>query len=142
MGAWDNWQKSILISEGFLFSIYIFYAGWFSRQKIWTATSLIQPLAHYSDDPRVPRNVEQVMTVAYEKDNSRFHTFWAFPLIVSDAISCPLHNLKTLWYYHDTSKLWRTGLNDVSCTRMTTLAFILSELFPVEGFRCNFWSAP
>ena len=23
-------------------------------------------------------------------------------------------------------------------TRMTTLAFILSELFPLDGFRCNF----
>ena len=25
-------------------------------------------------------------------------TFSDFPLMVSDAISCPLHNLKTLWY--------------------------------------------
>ena len=26
-------------------------------------------------------------------------------------------------------------------TRMTTLDFILSELFPLDGFRCNFVSA-
>ena len=36
----------------------------------------------------------------------------------------------------------RTGHDDVSRTRMTTLAFILSELFPLDGFRCNFVSAP
>ena len=41
-------------------------------------------------------------------------------------------------YYHDISQLCRTGLDDVSPTRMTTLAFILSELFPLDGFRCNF----
>ena len=34
-------------------------------------------------------------------------------------------------YYHDTSQLPRTGLDNVSRTRMTTLAFILSELFPL-----------
>ena len=26
-------------------------------------------------------------------------------------------------------------------SKMTTLAFILSELFPLDGFRCNFVSA-
>ena len=30
----------------------------------------------------------------------------------------------------------------MSGTRMTTLTFILSELFPLDGFRCNFTSAP
>ena len=30
----------------------------------------------------------------------------------------------------------------MSRTRMTTLAIILSELFPLDGFRCNFVSAP
>ena len=29
----------------------------------------------------------------------------------------------------------------MSRTRMTTLAFIISELFPLDGFRCNFVSA-
>ena len=29
----------------------------------------------------------------------------------------------------------------MSRTRITTLAFILSELFPFNGFRCNFVSA-
>ena len=45
-------------------------------------------------------------------------------------------------YSHDTSQSCRTGHDDVSCTRMTILAFILSELFPLDGFRCNFVSAP
>ena len=43
-----------------------------------------------------------------------------------------------LVYYHDTSQLWRTSLDDVSRTRMTTLDIILSELFPLDDFRCNF----
>ena len=58
-----------------------------------------------------------------------------------------------LEYYDDTLMLCRTGHvdvshtlaispYDVSRTRMTTLAFIFSELFPVDGFRCNFVSAP
>ena len=65
-----------------------------------------------------------------------------FPLDGSDAILCQLHNLKTfLEYNHDTSQLCRRGHDDVSCTRMTTLAFILSELFRL-GFRCSFVSAP
>ena len=32
--------------------------------------------------------------------------------------------------------------DNVSHTRMTTFAFILSELFSLDGFRCNFVSAP
>ena len=47
-----------------------------------------------------------------------------------------------LEYNHDTSQLCRTGHDDVLRTRMTTLAFILSELFPLDCFRCNFVSAP
>ena len=47
-----------------------------------------------------------------------------------------------LEYNHDTSLLCRTGHDDVWRTRMTILAFILSELFPLDGFRCNFVSAP
>ena len=39
-------------------------------------------------------------------------------------------------------QLCRTGHDDVSHTRMATLAFILSELFPLDGFKCNFVSAP
>ena len=55
-----------------------------------------------------------------------------FPLIVSDAISCPLHNLNThLVFYHDTLQLCRTYLDDVSDTRMTTLTYILFEFFPL-----------
>ena len=56
-----------------------------------------------------------------------------FPLVVSDAISCLLRNLKTfLVFYYDTSELCRIRLVDVSGTRMTTLTFILSELFPLD----------
>ena len=47
-----------------------------------------------------------------------------------------------LLYHHDTSQLWRTSLDNVSHTRMTTLAFILSELSPLDDFRCNFVSTP
>ena len=66
-----------------------------------------------------------------------------FPQIISDAVSCPLYNLNTvLEYNHDTSQLCRTGHDDVARTRMTTLGFILSELFPLDGFRCNFMCVP
>ena len=46
-----------------------------------------------------------------------------------------------LEYNHDTSQLCRTGHDNVSHTRMTTLAFIVSDLFSLDGFRCNFVSA-
>ena len=46
-----------------------------------------------------------------------------------------------LHYNHDTSQLCRTGHDDVSRTRMVTLAVILSELFPLDHFRFNFMSA-
>ena len=51
--------------------------------------------------------------------------------MVSDAISCPLHNFNShLVYYHHTLQLCRTGHDDVSRrARMRTLAFILSALF-------------
>ena len=45
-----------------------------------------------------------------------------------------------LEYNHDTSQLCRTGHEDVSYTKMTTLAFILSELLLLDCFRCNFLS--
>ena len=47
-----------------------------------------------------------------------------------------------LEYNHDTLQLFRKGHDDVSCTRMTTLAFILSELFPLNGFGCSIVSTP
>ena len=80
--------------------------------------------------------------------------------MVSDAISCLLHNLITVWdiimilhsHVEQVMKIvWniimilqlcRTGHYDVSRKRMKTLTFILSELFPLDGFRCNFMSAP
>ena len=39
-----------------------------------------------------------------------------------------------LVYNHDTIQLYRTGNDNVVHTRMTTLAFILSELFPLDYF--------
>ena len=48
---------------------------------------------------------------------------------------------KRLECFDDTSLLCRTGQDDVSHTRMATLAIILSELFPLDHFRCNFVSA-
>ena len=56
-------------------------------------------------------------------------------------VSAPLFENR-LVYYHDTLQLSRTGLDDVSRTRKANLAFILSELFPLGRFRCNFVSAP
>ena len=64
------------------------------------------------------------------------------PLMFCYVYLCPLFNLNTLEIKHDTSQLCRTGHDNVSRTRMTTFAFILSELFPFDGFRCNFVSAP
>ena len=50
--------------------------------------------------------------------------------------------LEFAWEYnHDTSQLCRTGHDDVSCTRIQTFVFILSELFSLDGFRCNLVSA-
>ena len=44
--------------------------------------------------------VEQVLTMCRVKDWQLSLSYFLsyFPLIVSDAISCPLHNLKSLWY--------------------------------------------
>ena len=88
-----------------------------------------------------------------------------FSLDDSDAISCSLNYLNSLWYIIIIMKLYsyveqvmtmchiqeRQLLLSyllsyfpltVSHTKMTTLAFILSELFPLDCFRCNFVSAP
>ena len=80
--------------------------------------------------------VEQVLTMCrvQERQLSLSYFLSYFPLMVSVAISCPLHNLKTfLEYNHDTSQLCRTGHEDVSHIRMTTLIFILSELSSLHG---------
>ena len=47
-----------------------------------------------------------------------------------------------LEYYYDILQSRRTGHDDVSHTRIKTLAFILSELFSLDGFRCNMLPAP
>ena len=52
--------------------------------------------------------------------------------MVSDTISCLLRKLEyRLVYFDDNLQLCRTGHDNVSHTRMTTLTFILSELFPL-----------
>ena len=50
--------------------------------------------------------------------------------------------LISLEYNGNATQLGRTGHGDVLHTRMTTLDFILSELFPLDSFRCNFVSTP
>ena len=56
-----------------------------------------------------------------------------FPLMVSDDFyfSCPLGNLNTLCYIIMTLYSYRAGHDDVSRTRMTTVGFMLSDLFPL-----------
>ena len=56
-------------------------------------------------------------------------------------VSAPLLE-NCLGYYHDTSQSCRTCFDNVPDTRMTTPSFILFELFPLDGFRCSFMSAP
>ena len=70
-----------------------------------------------------------------------FILFELFPLVVSDAILCPLHCLKTLL---DIIMILHSYVELVlkMFTKMTTLTSIISELFPLDGFRCNFMSAP
>ena len=55
-----------------------------------------------------------------------------FSLTVSNAILCPLINLKILWYFIMILK----NLDDGSGTRMKTLTYILSELFPLDAISC------
>ena len=68
---------------------------------------------------------------------SYFLSYHIFDHFRCNFVSC-LYFEYPLEYNHDTSQLCRTGHDDVSRTRMTTLAFLLSELFPLDGFRCNF----
>ena len=57
--------------------------------------------------------------------------------MVSDAVSYPPHNLETVW---NIIMILHSYVEQVMT--VTTLAFILSELSPLDGFRCNFVSAP
>ena len=63
-----------------------------------------------------------------------------FPLMISDAISCPLHNLKTIRNILMILCSY-VGHDDVWHTCMATLTVTLSELFPLDHFKCNFVSA-
>ena len=84
--------------------------------------------------------VEQVMTMCRVKNESpRFNTFFSYlPFDPFYAYSCPLFKLNTLWNIIMIFQLCRTGFDDVLRTRMTTLAVILSELFPSMVSDCNF----
>ena len=72
--------------------------------------------------------IEKVMKMCriQEWQHSLSYFLSYFPLIISDATSCPLYNLNTLWNIIMILQLCRTGHDDVSPIRMTTLAFILS----------------
>ena len=63
------------------------------------------------------------------------------PLMVSDAISCPLHNLKTFWNIlmirHGNVKQVMTMCRILEW--QLSLSYFLS--LPLDGFRCNFVSA-
>ena len=63
-----------------------------------------------------------------------------------DGFSCSFVSARELVYpwecYHHTSQLCRTDHDNVLHTRKTTLAVILSGLYPLDGFRCSFVSAP
>ena len=77
--------------------------------------------------------VEQVMMMCqYRSDNSHFHSF--FPLIVSDTILCPLHNLNTICNIILILYSYVEHVMMMSRTSMATLAFILFELFPLDCF--------
>ena len=70
------------------------------------------------------------------------HAFILSELFPLDGFRCNFVSVPyleyTLVYYHDTLQLCRTGYGGVSRLRIITLAFILFELFPLDGFRCIF----
>ena len=77
--------------------------------------------------------VEQVMTMCRKQEWQLSLTYCPsyLSLIVTDAYLCLLHNLNTVWNIIMILQLCRTGHDDLSRTRMTTLAFIPAELFPL-----------
>ena len=80
------------------------------------------------------------MCVTYKNESSHSNTFCVIsPLMLFYSYLLLEYPLE---YVHDISQLGRTGHDDVSQSRMETLTFILSELFPLDGFRCNFVSTP
>ena len=88
--------------------------------------------------------VEQVMMMCHiqEWQLSLSYFLSYFLLMVSDAISYPLHNLNTLWYIIMILYSYVEQLLGMCLVQEWQLAFILSELFSFDGFRCNFVSAP
>ena len=82
-----------------------------------------------------------MMCIAYKSDNS-FIFSKLFPFDCFRRILCPLHNLNTLWYIVMILHIYVEQVMMMCDTRMTTLAFIVSELFPLDYFICSFLSAP
>ena len=56
--------------------------------------------------------------------------------------SCLLIVDYILKYFHDASRTCRTGHENVLCTGIKTLAFLLFELFPFDDFSFDFISPP
>ena len=79
--------------------------------------------------------VEQVMTMCWVQEGSG-------DIVMSLALVSAQYFEYHLEYFDDTSQLCRTGHDDVSRTKMRAHPLILFELFPLDGFRCKFVSAP
>ena len=65
-----------------------------------------------------------------------------FLLDVLDAVSCPLHNLKTVWNIIMILHSYVEQVMTMCRVQELQLTFILSELFPLDGLKCNFVSTP
>ena len=77
--------------------------------------------------------VEQVMTICCVQEWQRWLSYFLmyFPLMVSDAIWCPLHNLKTVW---NTIMILHSYVEQVmTMCRVQEWIFILSELSSLDG---------
>ena len=85
--------------------------------------------------------VEQVMAMCYIQEWRLSLSYFLsyFPLMFSDAISCLLHSLKTVW--NILMILYSYVEQVMTMTRMAAFAVILSELLLLNHFRCNFVSA-
>ena len=87
--------------------------------------------------------VEQAMTMCHvqEWQLSLSHFLSYFPLMVSVVISCPLHNLKTVWNILIILYSYVEQVRAMCCIQeWQPLRGILSELFPLWCFLCNFVS--
>ena len=65
-----------------------------------------------------------------------------FPLIISVASLCPLYNLNTLWNVIVILHSYVEQVMMMCHVQEWQLSLSYSGLFPLDGFRCNFVSAP